>query len=143
MRIRIDREAEAVHVSLTGTAEARRVDVAEGVAVAWDAAGRIVGVELRGVDASALHEFAVELAGLADRPAAIATPAATAAPRPAPSPPPPKPHEGPLTWDPEAEAAMLQVPFFNRGKTRLAASALARRRGQDRVTVDIVNSLGR
>ena len=142
MRIRIDRGAEAVHLALTATPEARRVEVAEGVAVAYDAAGRVVGLEVRGVDPAAWHDFTVELAGLADRPAGAPVSYSAAPGRPARE-PEPEPYAGPLTWEPEAEAAMLQVPFFSRGRHRLAASAVARRRGLDRVTVAIVQAVGR
>ncbi len=141
MRVRVDRGAEAMHLALTDAPEARRVEVAEGVALAYDAAGRIVGVELRGVDPVAWHAFTVELGGLADRPASVAAPAPHAA-RPAPE-PQPEPYGGPLAWDAEAEAAMLQVPFFSRGRLRLAASALARKRGLDRVTMEVVRAIGR
>ena len=142
MRVRIDRGAEAMHLALTEAPEARRVDVAEGVALAYDAAGRIVGVELRGVDPAAWHAFTVELAGLADRPASVASLASGAVSRQTPA-PEPQPYGGPLDWDADAEAAMLQVPFFSRGRLRLAASALARKRGQDRVTLAIVQAVGR
>ncbi len=141
MRVRIDRGADAFHLALTDTPEARRVDVAEGVVLAYDAAGRVVGVEMRGVDPAAWHDFTVELAGLADRPVGGAT-VTRSAHQPAP-PPQPAPYGGLLTWEPEAEAAMLQAPFFSRGRLRLAASALARKRGQDRVTMEIVQAVGR
>lgn len=67
MRVTVDRSAEALRIELSAAAEARRVEAAEGVAVVYDPAGRIVAIELRGVEPSALHEFTVELAGLADR----------------------------------------------------------------------------
>ena len=119
---------------------ARRHDeVAENVAVLYDPAGRIVAVEVRGVEPSALHEFTVELAGLADRPAAAPPAAAAPAREAAPQPPA---YTGPLTWDAEAEAAILEVPFFSRGQRRINASALARKRGSDRVTVEIVHAAG-
>ena len=138
MRVRVDRGADAMHIELIDTPGAPPIEVAEGLAVSYDAAGRIVGVELRGVDPRAWHEFTVELAGLTDRPA-IAAPRPTPLPRPTPA---PAPYGGPLTWDPEAEEAMLQMPFFSRGRLRLAASALARKRGQDRVTLDTVKAAG-
>lgn len=133
MRVTIDRGAEALRLELGTAPETRRVEVADGVAVAYDAANRIVGIEVRGVEEAALHEFTVELAGLADRPAAGHV--APAGPPPAdqvredPAPPTPPYYTGPLTWEPEAEAAILEVPFFSRGQRRIAAGALARRRG--------------
>ena len=141
MRVRVDRGADAMCLEFTDTPEARRVEVAEGVALAYDAAGRIVGVEVRGVDPAAWHAFTVELAGLTDRPPGVAAAAPRAA-HPARA-PEPAPYGGSLTWDPEAEAAMLQMPFFSRGRLRLAASALARKRGQDRVTIETVQAIGR
>ena len=141
MRVNIDRGADAVHFALTEAPQARRVDVAEGVVLAYDAAGRIVGIEIRGVDPVAWHDFTVELAGFLDRPLGGAA-ATRSAPQSA-LPPQPTPYGGPLTWEPEAEAAMLQAPFFNRGRLRLAASALARKRGQDRVTIETVQAVGR
>ena len=140
MRVRIDRGVEALRIELTTAAEARRVEAAENVAVLYDAAGRVVAIEVRGVEPGALHEFTVELAGLADRPAA-ASPAATASVREA-APPQPPAYTGPLTWDAEAEAAILEVPFFSRGQRRINASVLARKRGSDRVTVEIVHAAG-
>ncbi len=138
MRITIDRGAEAVRIELVAAAETQRVEAAEGVAVLTDAAGRVVAIEVRGVAEETLHEFTVELAGLADRPAAPAP--ASARPVRVEPPAPPR-YTGPLTWDPEAEAAMLEVPFFSRGQRRIDAGALARQRGSDRVTVEIVNAL--
>lgn len=165
MRVVVDRGAAAVRLVLGEAAEVRRVEAGDGVAVLYDGAERVVGVEVRGVDAAALHGVTVELAGLTERPgpAAIAPhapgPAAIAPPPPQPAaiaprypaptrsaPPPaptPAPYTGPLTWDPEAEAAMGQVPFFSRGRHRLAAGALARARGLDRVTLEVVHAVGR
>lgn len=140
MRVTVDRSAEALRIELSAAAEARRVEAAEGVAVVYDPAGRIVAIELRGVEPSALHEFTVELAGLADRPVRAAAPVRPG--RPAPEPPGPPAYIGPLTWDAEAEAAILLVPFFSRGQRRLDASALARKRGSDRVTAEIVQAAG-
>ena len=92
MRVTIDRGAEALRLELGTAAEARRVEVADGVAVAYDAAGGIVGIEVRGVDPAALHAFTVELAGLADRPAAApVSPASQAVPARRPSAAPPAP----------------------------------------------------
>ena len=144
MRVRVDRGAAAVHFELSDAAGAERRDVADGVAVAYDAAGRIVGVTVRGVDPAALHEFTVDLSGVADRAAVSAAPRPSPTPPPAPAEPPPPPaYTGPITWDTEAEAAVAQIPFFQRGPLRLAAIALARRNGQDRVTADIVRDAGR
>ncbi len=141
MRVRVDRGGEALRLELTAVAEGRRVEVADGVALVYDAGDRIVAIEVRGVDPAALHEFTVELAGLADRPAAA--PAAPSPARAVSEEPPAAPYyAGPLTWDPEAEAAILQVPFFSRGQRRLDATALARTRGLDRVGVEIVQAVG-
>lgn len=142
MRVTIDRDAAAVRVELGAAAGTRRVEAADGVAIVTDAAGRVVEIEVRGVEAAALHEFTVELAGLDHRPAP-APAAAPPRPRYMPTEPPgPPPYTGPLTWEPEAEAAILAVPFFSRGQRRIDAGTLARKRGSGTVTVEIVQAAG-
>lgn len=140
MRVVVDRVAEIVRLELCDGVEARRSEAGPGVAVMTDAVGRVIGVEIGGVDLSTLHVFTVELAGVADRPAQ-ASPARTGPFAIAQAAPPP--YSGPLTWDREAEAAMEAIPFFSRGRHRLAASALARKRGVERVSADIVRDVGR
>ena len=45
---------------------------------------------------------------------------------------------GPVSWDADAAAAVVQLPFFRRGPIRVAAIALARKRGLDRVTAALM-----
>lgn len=49
-RVRVDRDADAVYLNLTDAAVLESEEVAEGIVVDYDAAGRIVGIEI--LDAS-------------------------------------------------------------------------------------------
>jgi uncharacterized protein YuzE len=62
MRVRVDREADAVYVNLTD----RAAEVADGIVVDYDDEGRIVGVEIldasrRTDDPTALTQFNLDL----------------------------------------------------------------------------------
>lgn len=147
MRVQVDHEAGMVHLSFGGP-QGDRVEVAEGVVVARDAGGRVVGVEVRGIEAAALADLSVALGppALPDSAASLvrAAPAVPANPSPLGSSEPVRAsvaHVGPVGWDPEAEAAVLRAPFFRRGPLRLAAVALARKRGLDRVTPDLLRDV--
>ncbi|MDB5631824.1 MAG: hypothetical protein JWR49_679 [Tardiphaga sp.] len=50
MRVRVDREADAIYVNLTDRAIKDSAEVADGIVVDYDDEGRIVGVEI--LDAS-------------------------------------------------------------------------------------------
>lgn len=51
MRVRVDKDADAIYVNLTDRPIKDSAEVAEGIVVDYDEAGRIVGVEI--LDASA------------------------------------------------------------------------------------------
>jgi uncharacterized protein YuzE len=66
MRVRVDREADAVYVNLTDRAIKDSAEVAEGIVVDYDDEGRIVGVEIldaskRTEDPTALTQFNLDL----------------------------------------------------------------------------------
>ncbi|MHB8272534.1 DUF2283 domain-containing protein [Bradyrhizobium sp.] len=66
MRVRVDREADAVYVNLTDRAIKDRAEVADGIVVDYDDEGRIVGVEIldaskRTEDSTALTQFNLDL----------------------------------------------------------------------------------
>jgi uncharacterized protein YuzE len=50
MRVRINRDADAVYFNLTGRRITKSEEVADGIVVAYDEPGRIVGIEV--LDAS-------------------------------------------------------------------------------------------
>jgi uncharacterized protein YuzE len=65
MRVRVDREADAVYVNLTDRAIKDSAEVADGIVVDYDE-GRIVGVEIldasrRTDDPTALTQFNLDL----------------------------------------------------------------------------------
>jgi uncharacterized protein YuzE len=66
MRVRVDREADAVYVNLTDRAIKDSAEVADGIVVDYDDDGRIVGVEIldaskRTGDPTALTQFNPDL----------------------------------------------------------------------------------
>jgi len=66
MRVRVDREADAVYVNLTDRTITESQEVADGIVVDYDAQGCIVGVEIldasKGTDDPAvLKEFNFDL----------------------------------------------------------------------------------
>jgi uncharacterized protein YuzE len=66
MRVRVDRDADAVDVNLTDRAIKDSAEVAEGIVVDYDDEGRIVGVEIldaskRTEDPTALTQFNLDL----------------------------------------------------------------------------------
>jgi uncharacterized protein YuzE len=66
MRVRVDREADAVYVNLTDRAINDSAEVADGIVVDYDDEGRIVGVEIldasrRTDDPTALTQFNLDL----------------------------------------------------------------------------------
>jgi uncharacterized protein YuzE len=66
MRVRVDREADAVYVNLTDRAIKDSAEVADGIVVDYDDEGRIVGVEIldaskRTEDPTALTQFNLDL----------------------------------------------------------------------------------
>ena len=70
MRLRVDRKADAVYLNLTDATIDASEEVADGIVVDYDAAGRIVGVEIldaskRTGDPQALTEMSFELPGAA------------------------------------------------------------------------------
>lgn len=231
MRITVDRGSDTVHLRLAegeGGADARAL--AEGVSVDYDAAGRLVGLTIRGIGrltgaADAASTLVIDLGGhapttttrsvapapapppsaaqppatspavtpvvapaaaTAAEPAVPSIPAAAPTPAAAPAPPhnhstsptpfpaatapssPPPPHPapardhaapvqrpskllplsmaeraalGPLTWEPDAEAAMARVPFFQRGGRRIAVVETARARRLSVVTAALVDEM--
>ena len=69
MHVRIDQSADAVFLNLTDRPIEGSEEVAEGIIVDYDAAGRIVGVEIldaskRTDDLDALKQFSFEVPGL-------------------------------------------------------------------------------
>ena len=154
MRITVEAGRDGVRLGLSEAGVAETRALAEGIAADYDAQGRLVGLALREVArlsgaADTLAELRIDLAGEAARPAADA-PAPTqhaalpppASPRAPAAPRPLTPAEraalGPLTWEPEAEAAMERVPFFQRGARRRAVVERARAHGLSRVTAAMV-----
>lgn len=148
MRIGVDPASDTLRIVLGEAAEAEVREVADGIAAAYDAAGRLVGVTISDVArvtgaAEALAELRLSLNG-ATPPAAAPAPTRVVPIAPmAPTPPrllsPAEIAElGPLSWEPEAEAAMALVPFFRRGPIRRAVVARTRERGLSRVTAAIV-----
>lgn len=70
MRVRVDREADAVTLILSDAAIENSAEIAEGIVADYDAKGRIVGIEVldaskRTGDPQALAEMAFELPGAA------------------------------------------------------------------------------
>lgn len=66
MRVRVDHEADAVYLNLTGRPIKESEEVADGIIVDYDAEGRIVGVEIldaakRTGDPTALRAFSFDL----------------------------------------------------------------------------------
>ena len=66
MRVRIDRSADAVYLNLTDRPIDGSEEVADGIIVDYDSAGRIVGVEIldaskRTEDPEALKQFSLEV----------------------------------------------------------------------------------
>jgi len=66
MQLRVDREADAIYVNLTDRAIKDSAEVADGIVVAYDAEGRVVGVEIldaskRTDDPEVLKQFSFEL----------------------------------------------------------------------------------
>src|SRR5882757_6172176 len=66
MRVRVDREADAVYVNLTDRAIKDSAEVADGIVVDYDDEGRIVGVEIldaskRTDDPTTLTQFNLDL----------------------------------------------------------------------------------
>ncbi len=67
MRVRIDQKADAVYVNLTDRDIQDSEEVADGIVVDYDAAGRIVGIEIldaskRTGDDAALKKFSFDMA---------------------------------------------------------------------------------
>jgi uncharacterized protein YuzE len=66
MRVRVDREADAVYVHLTDRAIRDSAEVADGIVLDYDDEGRIVGVEVldaskRTEDPTTLTQFNLDL----------------------------------------------------------------------------------
>jgi uncharacterized protein YuzE len=66
MRVRVDRDADAVYVNLTDRPIKDSAEIAEGIVVDYDDEGRIVGVEIldaskRTDDPTALTQFNLDL----------------------------------------------------------------------------------
>ena len=70
MRVRVDRDADAVYLNLTDAAIVESAEVAEGIVVDYDNDGRIVGVEIldasrRTGDPEALKDMKIDVPGAA------------------------------------------------------------------------------
>lgn len=154
MRITVDRGGDSVRLTLSEADVAETRTLADGIAADFDARGRLVALAIQEVARltgapDTLGELTIGLSGAAS--GAVSTPAAptrSAPPSAAPSAPPPlTPAEraalGPLAWEPEAEAAMAGVPFFDRGTRRRAIVELARLRRVSTVTAAMVEETGR
>jgi uncharacterized protein YuzE len=66
MRVRVDHAADAVYLNLTDRPIKDSAEVADGIVVDYDDAGRIVGIEIldaskRTDDPEALKQFSLEL----------------------------------------------------------------------------------
>ena len=66
MRVRIDRAADAIYLNLTDRPVIESEEIADGIIVDYDDAGRIVGIEIldaskRAEDPSVLKNFSFEL----------------------------------------------------------------------------------
>jgi len=66
MRVRVDRQADAVYLNLTDHEIVESEEVADGIVVDYDAEGRIVGLEIldasrRTGDPSVLKQFSFDL----------------------------------------------------------------------------------
>jgi uncharacterized protein YuzE len=66
MRVRVDKEADAIYVNLTDRAIKDSAEVADGIVVDYDDRGRIVGVEIldaskRTGDPTVLSQFDFDL----------------------------------------------------------------------------------
>ena len=66
MRVRVDHQADAVYLNLTGREIVESEEVADGIVAGYDAEGRIVGVEIldasrRTGDPSVLKQFSFDL----------------------------------------------------------------------------------
>ena len=66
MRVRVDQDADAIYINLTDRAIKDSSEVADGIVVDYDDAGRIVGVEIldaskRAGDPLALTQFNLDL----------------------------------------------------------------------------------
>ena len=68
MRVRVDRQADAVYLNLTDAVVADSAEVADGIVVDYDDQGRLVGIEIldasrRTGDPAALANMSFELPG--------------------------------------------------------------------------------
>ena len=66
MRMRVDQDADAIYINLTDRAIKDSAEVADGIVVDYDDAGRIVGIEIldaskRAGDPLALTRFNLDL----------------------------------------------------------------------------------
>ena len=70
MRVRIDQSADAVYLNLSDGAVSESEEVADGIVVDYDTAGRVVGIEIldaskRAGNPETLKTYSFELPGVA------------------------------------------------------------------------------